>query len=67
MTKPKKTPTAHIPSPRAPIVIGPIDEILLDLDFDDIDEMVIFEPPVRCVRGGRVTLVEVDPNDEPEE
>jgi hypothetical protein len=59
----KRSKIIHIPSPRAPIVIGSIDEILLDLDFDDIDEMIQFEPPVRCVRGGRVLHLEKDDDD----
>jgi hypothetical protein len=40
---------------------------LLDQDFDDVDEMLIFDPPVRCIRGGHVTLVDKDPEDGPEE
>ena len=64
----KKMPKiTYIPSPRQPIVIGTIDEILLDLDFDDIDEVVNFEPPVRCLRGGAAIVLEKDPEDDPED
>lgn len=63
----KKTPRiTYVPSPRQPIVIGPISEILLDKDFDDIDEMVNFEPPVRCFRGGHHIHIERNDDEEVE-
>jgi hypothetical protein len=50
--------------PRSSSTLLDFDDLLLDQEFDDIDEVLIYEPPIRCVRGGRVTLVEKDPDDD---
>jgi len=61
--KVKKKRITHIPSPQYPLLIPMMKEItLLDTDFDDIDEQVIFEPPVYATRrcGGRLTRMDPD-------
>lgn len=62
----KKPKIMYIPSPQTPIIIGSVDEILLDPDFDDTEELVLFEPPILATRrnGGHLTRLDEEDDDD---
>jgi hypothetical protein len=62
----KKSQIAYIPSPQYPLLVGDPADILLDPDFDDIDELILFEPPILATRmcGGHLTRMDDGEDDE---
>jgi hypothetical protein len=64
----KKRPSTlrYIPSPQTPVIIGSTDEILLDPDFDDTEEVVLFEPPIMATRrcGGHLIRLDEEKDDD---
>jgi hypothetical protein len=60
----KRYKIIHALPSRTPLLFNPMEDVLLDLDFDDTDEMLIYEPPLRCGGRGKITLVDRDPEDD---
>lgn len=62
----KRSVIVYVPSPVQPILAGDPDDILLDTDFDEVDELILFEPPILATRrcGGRLTRMDEENDDE---
>lgn len=62
----KKSRIEYIPSPQYPLVIPDADDILLDIDFDDTEELILFEPPIMATRrcGGHMHRLDKDEEDD---
>jgi len=64
MSKPR--PVRYIPSPRPPAYVVDPDAILLDEDFDDVNEQILFEPPILATRrcGGHMTRLDEEQDED---